>query len=179
MKNMINVDDIDEGGAFASDDSGFDGTADLRLLGAPSHLAPKDLQPDPANMFRLWQLFLDRVNPLSKLVHAPSMQHYVMEAATDIDQIPANYRALLFSVFAMATVAMSEIECKKLLGSSRDRNIKRFTVGTTAALESFDYLRNYDMVALQALLLYLVSIRCILIVHHIIDWLPDVSPKAQ
>ncbi|KZL81280.1 hypothetical protein CI238_00376 [Colletotrichum incanum] len=39
--------------------------------------------------------------------------------------------------------------------SSRDHNIRRFTMGNVIALRKSDYQRNYDMVALQSLLLYL------------------------
>ena len=37
-----------------------------------------------------------------------------------------------------------------------DDALRKYTIGTKMALTKFNFLKNYDMVALQALLLYLV-----------------------
>jgi hypothetical protein len=76
--------------------------------------------------------------------------------ATDINKIPLNYQALLFAIFTMATVSLTETECLQMLGTTRDEALRRYTIGTKVALTKFNFLKNYDMVALQALLLYLV-----------------------
>ena len=42
---------------------------DLLLSSVDPSTNVQHLQPDPLHVFRLWQLFLDRVNPLTKIIH--------------------------------------------------------------------------------------------------------------
>ncbi|KAI1820367.1 fungal-specific transcription factor domain-containing protein [Xylaria intraflava] len=125
---------------------GVDDTADLH-----------GLLPDFTHALRLWQLFLERVNPLTKVVHVPSLQPYVIAAATDINKVPLPYQALVFSIYTMAIVSLTSPECAQLLGMARDDALNRFTRGTKLALTRSNFLNNYDMTILQALTLYMLS----------------------
>lgn len=156
MREIVDTDDPEESSVFGSEDLTPDYNVDLLL---PDDTASKSIscfKPDPVHTFRLWQLFVDRVNPLMKIVHVPSVQPYVMEAATNMESIPLNYQALLFSVFVMATISLSETEALQILGCSREDALRKYTTGTKTALTKFNFLKNYDMIVLQALLLYLV-----------------------
>jgi hypothetical protein len=107
-------------------------------------------------VFRLWQIFIERVNPLVKVVHVPSLQPYVMNAATDINKVHLPYRALLFSVYTMTAVSLTNPEAIQLLGMTREDALNRFTQGTKLALTRSNFLKNYNMTILQALTLYMV-----------------------
>ncbi|GKU11278.1 unnamed protein product, partial [Fusarium langsethiae] len=37
------------------------------------------LHPEPAHLFRLWQIYLDNVNPLLKVTHTPTLQARIVE----------------------------------------------------------------------------------------------------
>lgn len=156
MKEIVDTDEPEESSTLGSEDLSPDTQIDLLLPSDAANAPIEELQPDPVHAFRLWQLFLDRVNPLTKVIHVPTLQPYVMEAATNMNNIPFNYQALLFSIFTMAVVSLSEVESVQLLGMSRDDALRKFTMGTKVALTKFDFMRNYDMAALQALLLYSV-----------------------
>jgi hypothetical protein len=156
MKEIVDTDDPEDSSVMGSEDLSPDYNIDLLLPSDASSGSNEDHQPDPVHVFRLWQLFVDRVNPLTKIIHVPSVQPYVMEAATNMNNIPLNYQALLFSIFTMAAVSLSDAEATQMLGCSRDDALRKYTIGTKMALTKFNFLKNYDMVALQALLLYLV-----------------------
>ncbi|RSL73717.1 hypothetical protein CEP54_000249 [Fusarium duplospermum] len=117
------------------------------------------LQPNTVQAFTLWQLFLDRVNPLTKVIHTPSVQPYITEEASGVGAIPLNYQALRFAIFTLASVSMSESESQQKLGCSRQDAIRDYTQGTKIALRKLNVLKNFDMVALQALVLYFLSLR--------------------
>ncbi|KAI0123087.1 fungal-specific transcription factor domain-containing protein [Xylariales sp. AK1849] len=118
----------------------------------------EDLHPEPAHVFRLWQTFLERANPLTKVIHVPSVQPLVVEAATNRANLAKNVEALLFSIYTMAAVALSEAECVALLGIPRDEAFNRFSKGVRVALMRIGILNKYDLVVLQALVLYLTSL---------------------
>lgn len=114
------------------------------------------IQPSTVQAFTLWQLFLDRVNPLTKVIHTPSVQPYVTEGESSIETVPLNYQALRFAIFTLASMSMSESESQQKLGCSRQDAIRDYTQGTEIALRKLNVMKNFDMVALQALVLYLV-----------------------
>lgn len=117
----------------------------------------EDYRPSPAHAFRLWQTYLDKVNPLTKIIHVPSVQPKLVEATTDPSSIPKNVEALLFSIYVMGVVAMNERECQLQLGCGKEEAYQRFSTGCRIALMRVGILKTYDLVVLQALVLYFVS----------------------
>ena len=51
------------------------------------------LHPQPMFIFRLWQVFLDNINPLSKIIHAPSLQQLICEACGNLNAVPNSTNA--------------------------------------------------------------------------------------
>ncbi|KAI0969786.1 fungal-specific transcription factor domain-containing protein [Xylaria arbuscula] len=119
----------------------------------------EDYRPSPAHAFRLWQTFLERVNPLTKVIHVPSVQPKLVEATTDPDSIPKNVEALLFSIYVMAVASLNEKECQQQLGCAKEEAYQRFSTGCRIALMRIGILKTYDLVVLQALLLYFFSLQ--------------------
>lgn len=156
MRQIVDTEDPEESSALGTEGLTPDNNADLIFPGDGSPPSIEEYHPDPVHAFRLWQIFLDRVNPLTKIIHVPSLQPYVIEATTDPSNVPLKYQALLFSIYLMATIALTDAECSQLLGIPRDQALQKFTSATRHALLRFDFLRNYDMATLQALLLFLV-----------------------
>ncbi|KAI0525711.1 fungal-specific transcription factor domain-containing protein [Xylaria bambusicola] len=118
----------------------------------------EDYRPSPAHAFRLWQTFLEKVNPLTKVIHVPSVQPKLVEATTDPSSIPKNVDALLFSIYAMGVVALNEKECQQQLGCGKEEAYQRFSTGCRIALMRIGILKTYDLVVLQALVLYFFSL---------------------
>jgi hypothetical protein len=119
----------------------------------------EDLRPSAAHAFRLWQTFLERVNPLTKVIHVPSVQPKLVEATTDPASIPKNVEALLFAIYVLAVVSLSERECQQQLGCPKDEAYQRYSTGCRISLMRIGILKTYDIVVLQALVLYLVRYR--------------------
>ncbi|KAK6848916.1 hypothetical protein PG995_012749 [Apiospora arundinis] len=114
----------------------------------------EDLHPDPAHVFGLWQTFLERVNPLTKVIHVPSVQPFLVEAATKRDTLPKKVEALMFSIYVLGATALSPQESLALLGYSRDEAITRFSRGCRLAFMRIQIFKQYDLITLQALVLY-------------------------
>ncbi|KAI1130663.1 fungal-specific transcription factor domain-containing protein [Nemania abortiva] len=155
MRNML--DDEDEESESGTTALSPENSSDLFLGIDDISIDLRELQPDLVNVFRLWQLFIERVNPLTKLIHVPSLQPYVMDAAADISKVPLAYQALLFSVYTMAAVSLTGQEAIQLLGMTREDALNRFSRGTKLALTRVNFMQNYNMTILQALLLYMLS----------------------
>ncbi|KAI1166086.1 fungal-specific transcription factor domain-containing protein [Nemania serpens] len=81
-----------------------------------------------------------------------------MDAAADITKVPLAYQALLFSIYTTAVISLTSQEAVQLLGTTREEALNRFTRGTKLALTRSNFMKNYNMTILQALLLYMVSL---------------------
>lgn len=156
MREILNVDEFkDDDCSTPADGPTPDDNMSL-LLPSSSTINLKELHPPPAHVFFLWQKFLDRVNPVTKVIHVPTLQPRVAEAATNLDAVPQNVEALLFSIYTMAAVALTEEESVAFLGYPKREAVDRFSKGVRIALMRIDILRNYDLVILQAMVLYMV-----------------------
>ncbi|GAP90853.1 putative fungal specific transcription factor domain-containing [Rosellinia necatrix] len=158
MRNIIDDDDHDQESESGTVGLSPDNNADLFLGVEDTTIDLQELQPDLVNVFRLWQLFIDRVNPIIKVVHIPSLQSYVLDSANDINKIPLPYQALLFAIYTMTVVSLTNQEAIQLLGTTREDALNRFTRGTKLALTRSNFLKNYNMTILQALALYMLSL---------------------
>ena len=112
-----------------------------------------EFYPDASHNLLLWQLFLVRVHPLTKVLHPATVEPYVHEAANKAKRIPLSYSGLLFAIYIMAILSTTQSECSTLFGASRDSLMKKFVAGAKGALAILNFLENYDMVCLQTVAL--------------------------
>lgn len=125
--------------------------------GPPVAATLEELQPSPAHIFRLWQIFLERVNPLTKIVHVPTLQPYLVDATSGSPNVPPSVKTLLFAIYTLSTVSMTPDECLNMLGYSRETALQRFSNGVRLSLIKTNFMKSYDLETLQALVIYLVS----------------------
>lgn len=117
----------------------------------------RSLHPNTPQNFQLWQIFLNNVNPIVKLLHAPSTQQLILEAASDLDKISRPTEALLFSIYLCAVASMDDETSRQVLGASRSDLMARFSRAAEQALINAEFLRSTNVLILRALTLYLVS----------------------
>ncbi|KAK7414044.1 hypothetical protein QQX98_007076 [Neonectria punicea] len=115
----------------------------------------EDLQPSPSQMMRLWQAYLGRVHPLTKIIHAPSIQSYVVQATGGTAALAGNVQALLFGIYGLAAISLTEEECINVLGCPVNAAYRRFSAGLRMTLLRIEFLKTHDLTTLQALVLYL------------------------
>lgn len=117
------------------------------------------LHPTTDAIFKLWQVFLDNVNPMTKIIHYPSLQEQLVKASADLEKIPRGLEALMFAIYHAAVTSLDEVECEKLLGETRKGLLSRYRHGTRRALAKARFLGTADLVVLQAFTLYVVGQR--------------------
>ncbi|KAM0325133.1 hypothetical protein ACHAQA_007672 [Verticillium albo-atrum] len=115
--------------------------------------------PSAAQIYLLWKVFLERVNPVTKLVHVPTLEPWISKAMTNPNNLNYNAKALLFSIYLVSVVSLTQAETEQMLGMTKDEALKLFTAGVKTSLIRADFMRRYDMATLQTLLLYLISLQ--------------------
>lgn len=115
--------------------------------------------PPAEVIHQLWQIFIENVNPLTKLVHVPSLQPAIEKAVRNIEHIPKGFEALMFAIYSVATLSLTKDECNEMLGETRAVLLPRYVAATKAALSRAKFMSSTSIVVLQALVLHILSIR--------------------
>lgn len=115
-----------------------------------------ELHPDQIQIFRLWQLYLENVNPFLKVTHTPTLQSRIIEAASDLANINPALEALMFSIYCLAIFSTSSSDCQRMFGSPRSKLLKMYHLGAREALLTCGFWRTADRDVLTALHFYLV-----------------------
>ena len=127
------------------------------LLGGTRPFASlTSFHPDPVNIFKLWQTFLDNVHPLTKLLHAPTLQKDILEAISNPGKISRTMEALMFAIYLAAVISLDDEECQSKMGGPRSTLVAKYSGLAQQALVKAGFLKTFNMVVLQAFTLFLV-----------------------
>jgi hypothetical protein len=138
----------------------FFGADDNTLFGSTNTTVdPSTLHPKTCHIFRLWQIYLDNVDPLLKVTHSSSLQGRIIEAASNVNDIEPTLEALMFSIYCMAVRSLvADDDCQAIFGWPKKSLLTRFQFGCEQALLNSGFLRSSERDCLTALYLYLVSL---------------------
>ena len=117
------------------------------------------LHPNSLLIFRLWQLFLDNVNPLIKLLHAPTIQRRLLDTISHLDNISKEWEALMFAIYLLAIQSITANECQLIMGESKSTLVRRYHSAVRSALLRANFTSSIDLLLVQALTLYLLAVR--------------------
>jgi hypothetical protein len=131
--------------------------AELFLHNSPVEVNLKGLHPTPVQTFRLWQTFLERVNPITKLIHTQTVQQRILDSIGNWGRVSEGFEALAFSIYAVAVVSMSSDECKREFQVEKEPIRRKYEFAARQALINAGLLKTNELVVLQAFALFLVS----------------------
>ena len=115
--------------------------------------------PPPDRIHQLWQIFIENVDPLTKVVHVPTLQPAIQKAASNVETVPRGFEALMFAIYGAAVMSLKDDECKQRLGEPRKILVSRYTSAAKVALSRAKFMGTSSLVVLQALVLHLLSVR--------------------
>lgn len=129
------------------------------LFGTPqANLDLSSLHPDQAQTLRLWQIYLENVDPLLKCTHSPTLQASIIDAVGHMADISPTMEALMFSIYCVSIMSLADDECLARFGSPRQNLLAEYQGACQQALLKCKAWRSGEMHALTALYLYLVSL---------------------
>jgi hypothetical protein len=85
----------------------------------------RELHPPLIQIWTLWHLFVENVDPLLKIFHAPSFNRQILHVVQDLDSMDAGAETLLFSVFHAAIISITDEECLQVLKEPRVELLER------------------------------------------------------
>lgn len=134
------------------------GSNDHLLFGAlNANIELATLHPAQAHIFKLWQIYLENVDPILKVTHMSSLQARIIDAAAAVTDLEPALEALMFSIYCVALASLTEDQCSTLFIVQKKELLKGYCLGCQQALLKCNFLRSADRDCLTALFLYLVS----------------------
>lgn len=85
----------------------------------------KSLHPSIPQIWLLWHTFLQNVDPLYKIFHAPSFERQLLQEVQSFPEINEDVETLLFAVYFAAIVSLVDEECVKKLKGTKMVLLKR------------------------------------------------------
>lgn len=116
------------------------------------------LHPPAVQIFRLWQTFLVNVNPLIKMFHAPTVQQTILDASSDLENVPRHTEALMFAIYFLAVTSLRNEDCESMFGEQQQVLLAKYCHAAQQALINSKFLRSLNILTLQALVLFLVRL---------------------
>lgn len=117
------------------------------------------IHPEPFQIVRIWQTYLNNVDPLMKVTHTSSLQPRILEAAGNMENASPTLQALMLSIYCTSVLSLTADDCRAFLGLAKDELLSKYQSGCQQALLNCGFLRSEDRESLTALYLFLVSIQ--------------------
>lgn len=133
------------------------GASGLALGLLPGTAKIEDLYPPQQHFFKLWQIYLDNIQPITMILHAPSSSVVLAEAVKGYGHASKDAEVLLFAVIACALISITDADCMQKLGEKRSTLLSRYRLGCELALINARFLISPNLGFLQAYTIYLVS----------------------
>ncbi|CAF3526562.1 unnamed protein product [Fusarium graminearum] len=120
----------------------------------------RGLHPLPAQGSFLWQIFLENIEPLVKVLHIPTMSKLMAQVRRGEHDLRPGDEALVFTIYYAAVVSSEKQEIETNLGGSQAHFISQFRFALEQALAKSNLLNTTDMAVLQAFVIYLTVVKC-------------------
>jgi hypothetical protein len=117
------------------------------------------LHPVPRQIGMYWQAFKENVDPLVKVLHIPTFDRTIIEAASNLANLPRALEALLFTIYYGAVTSLSGEDCLARFGEGKPVLLARYRFAIEQALARANFLITEEIVVLQALVLFLMCLR--------------------
>ena len=115
--------------------------------------------PSAARIHKLWQIFVENVDPVTKVIHVPTVRPAIDRAADDPSSAPRGFQALMFAIYSAAIMTLDDETCATYFSEPRKVLLSQYTRATKTALARARFMSTSSLVVLQALVVHLLSVR--------------------
>jgi len=161
-----------------ADETDYDDTPDDSPDGTQEHLTSDDHQafifgykaadvdlltchPPASHAPHLWATYQDRVEPILKILHVPTMDEIMKVARQTPERLSRGHEALVFAVYFSAVVAMEPGELLAEFNADKETLLRQYRFALEVALARANFLFTSELAVLQAFTLFLIVVRSV------------------
>jgi hypothetical protein len=116
------------------------------------------LHPLATDGILLWKQYLKNVHPLIMIFFDWEIEVVIQKASYDLASLTPGEQALVFAIYFIATLSLSEEQCINLLHNNRPQLLETFQKAVEESLVIAEFVVTSDRFVLQAFMLYLVGV---------------------
>ncbi|RSL56972.1 hypothetical protein CEP54_008541 [Fusarium duplospermum] len=132
----------------------------MGLLSNTSSTVPlASFHPQRPLAMRLWKMFVESVDPCTKIMHIPTTEVRVYTVLQDPSKASSENLGVCFAIYYASATALDPDVVEAFLGEDRQTALHRYKAGLEQALAETDFLENPTIPLLQALAVYLAAMR--------------------
>lgn len=155
---------------YHNDDSGADeGTPTGLLSSLAAHTVSgailggtrslTEQHPSYVEVIKLWNAYVQNVDPLCKVLHIPTVAKMVDTVAKQPAAASKSDECLLFVIYYVTVFSMSDADCLQEFNNSRNHLMSRYRTAVHQALVNASWVKTTEMPILQAYTLFLIATR--------------------
>lgn len=115
--------------------------------------------PTPSQVFILWEVYKENVDPLLRVFHRPSIKQFIFSASNSPESVSKTLEPTLFSIYYAAITSLTPGQCQALLGETKDRSLSKYRFAVEQSLARANFLNSSSLMLLQAFVLFLMCVR--------------------
>lgn len=119
----------------------------------------RKLHPSLTQLFVLWKIFEENVDPVVRILHRPTVRNVIIKASSNTETLSKSQEVLLFAIYYGAVCSLTPAQCNHQLGEDKDQMSSRFRFAVEQALARANFLNTSSLMVLQALVLFLICVR--------------------
>lgn len=93
---------------------------------------------------------------MTKIVHVPTLQKRILDAASDLDSLSPELEAMMFAIYSTALLCMQDDDVEKYLQETKAVLVARYRQCTQQALVNAGVLGTSELMVLQAFIFFIV-----------------------
>lgn len=117
------------------------------------------LSPNPSQIFIIWEVYKENVDPVLKLLHVPTVKNVIMKAAVSANKLSKAAEALFYAICFASVISMQDDQCQQLLGETKNKLIDKYRFAVEQALARAQFLNSTNLMVLQAFALFLTVVK--------------------
>lgn len=117
------------------------------------------LSPNPSQIFIIWEVYKENVDPILKILHIPTVKNVIMKAAVSANKLSKAAEALFYSICFASVVSMKEDQCQQLLGEPKDTLTDKYRFAIEQALARAQFLNSTNLMVLQAFAMFITVVK--------------------
>ncbi|CEN62701.1 hypothetical protein ASPCAL09333 [Aspergillus calidoustus] len=160
--DLCQVDDSAQEASSENSPSGFlESLATYAICGTVIGTARSLIGSHPTReeAMKLWNAYVDNVDPLCKVLHTPTVKEMLDRVSFDPATASQNDDCLLFAIYYLAVFSMSDDGCLLNFSQSKNHLMSRYQSCLWQALLNASWLRSTAMPVLQSYTLLLIALR--------------------
>ncbi|KFZ07801.1 hypothetical protein V502_09747 [Pseudogymnoascus sp. VKM F-4520 (FW-2644)] len=115
------------------------------------------LHPPSELISFIWQTYLERVEPVLKIFHVPTVQKQIVDFIRDQGFLDPPTKCVLFAIHYASVITMTAEECQAGFNEGKHELLKRYRIGVENSLSKAKLRESMDMTVLQAFAIYLIT----------------------